>query len=645
MSKCPIDARHADVYNANVKIRNIFYYLLPVLLASIIFVPTKPASSADASWSALPMPQGSGAVVEWAISPNQNGLVYVLTFNTGHSLWRTNDDGNTWQRILQTGDSGLSSIERICLARDGTLYAAGSSGTGPTCLKSTDNGQSFTATTLPAEVDSTAGFAAFDSHRFFFSSFDGERSQVWRTSDGTSFENTAVSAVAFSVMELSPSFSTDNTLLTAGSDGNIYLSTDGGVTFSGLQQSPLSGDISVAFADDYASSKYIYAASRTAGAGIWRLRVGEPLWSRIDAGLPSGTIISGLSISANGAFYASSANQVSASSGGLARKTPDTSWDMVRSGLPAGATLWGLQSRGNKVYSLDTANNRLMTYTDSLVSPVELVSPPSGAPGLGAFSAGTVGGIDLIWQNPGGATTFQWQVSDIADMSVPRFEGTTASETYRLRNLEPGITYFWRVRVASPLAGPWSEVRNFTTALGSPLLLVPAPGATALTLLPPFQWQQAGGATTYELMLSVEANFQTLTAWPMGITGNVWQPKTALIPATAYFWKVRAISPNSFSPWSAVSAFNTAAPAPTTTAPTTTAPPTKTTAPAPSTTPVANTSPTTLPAHTTASAPSASLVKVNSTVPQELILIFIGLGSAAMVVLILVFTALKSRRK
>ncbi len=633
-----------------MKIRNFFPCPL-LVLALITFLPgPEPVSAADAAWSALSMPQ-AGATVDIAVSPNQNGTVFLLAFNSGHALWRTNNDGNTWQRILQTGDSGLISIERICLAGDGTLYIAGSSGTGPTCLKSTDNGQSFNSIALPAEVDSTAGFAAFNNQRFFYTSFDGVWSKIWSTSDGTSFGNTAVSAMPISALELSPDFASDNTLIAGSSDGSVYISTNGGATFSGLLQSPLTGDISLAFAGDFASSRYIYAASRTAGAGIWHLKLGEPLWSRVDTGLPPGTIISGLSISSNGTIFASCANQVNASSGGLVRKTPDTSWNMTRDGLPAGATLWGLESRGNKVYSMDTANNRIVTYTDTLASPVELLSPPAGAPGLGAFSSGTVGGIDLVWSNPGGASGFQWQVSDIADMSVTRFEGSTATETYRLRNLDPGVTYYWRVRATSPLTGPWSSTRNFTAALGSPVLLIPAPGATPSTLLPPFQWQPSAGATSYELMLSTEAGFQTLAFWPMGITGNVWQPKTALLPATAYFWKVRAISLNSFSPWSAVSAFTTAAP------PTTTPPPTQTTAAPPTTTTPAPTTPAAAPitappptlttsASPTLAAPASfERLDASTAAPGWVILIIIVLGGLSVAVLVLNIVAERSRRK
>jgi hypothetical protein len=628
---------------------------LPVLSAAL-FTPVSPVSvsAADAAWSALPMPQPVGNLVDMAVSPSQDGLIYLLTFDNGHILWRTINDGSTWQRILKTGDLSLSAIDRVAVARDGTLYVAGSSSTGPSCVKSTDTGQTFTVVNLPIAVDSSAGFAAFNNQASFYSSYDGTRSRVWRTANGASFANTIVASVALTIIEPSPNFGNDNTLVAAGGDGNVSISTDRGATFSGLQQSPLTGDHYLAFAGDYASNKYIYAASRTPGAGIWRLKVGEPAWNRIDSGLPAGTIISGLSVSGSGVIYAATANQAGASSGGLVRKTPvNPAWDTARNGLPAGAVLWGLYERGNKLYSLDTANNRIMTYTDTLASPVELLSPQTGTPGLGAFSSGTVGGIDLVWRNPGGAAGFQWQVSDIPDISAVRFEGTITTETVRLKGLDPGVTYFWRVRATSPLLGPWSTLRNFTTALGAPVLQAPGVGAVVLLLQPPFQWQVSSGATTYELMLSTASDFHVLAASTTSINGNVWQPKVALTPMTAYFWKVRAIGVNTFSSWSAVSAFTTAAPATSTAPPITTtssAPPT-TTPPAPTTT-AAQLSTTTAPTpaetfshEQTATQSVAEQPIMDTSLPGLVVVILIGMGGLSLAVVLLIIASERSRRK
>lgn len=544
----------------------------------------------------------------------------------------------------------------------------GSSANGPDCLKSTDNGQTFTEFHLPVSIDSTAGFAALNDQSFFFTSFDGSRSRVWRTVNGTTFDSTLISSTPLSILALSPNFATDSTMVAVGADGNVYISTNSGIAFTALQQSPLIGELCLAFSADYSSSKYIYAASTSAGSGIWRMKVGEPAWIRVDAGLPAGTMISGLAVSPSGVIYAASANEVSLSNGGLIRKTAtNLAWETVRDSLQAGITLWGLYNRGNKLYSLDTTNNRIVTYTDTLAAPVELMSPPSAAPGIGTFSSGSVGSIDITWRNPGGAPNFQWQVSDIPDMSVVRFEGTTTAETTRLKGLDPGTTYYWHVRATGPLSGPWSAVQSFTTTLGAPLLMTPAVGTTVKILLPPFQWQQTIGAKSYELMLSTASDFHVLTASVTAISGNVWQPLINLLPSTGYFWKVRAIGINTSSPWSAVSTFTTSAPAtttvpptttlrpsttppPTSTAPQTTSKPATTQPPTPSSLPPVTTQlsfttslPTTqtsTPAQTSTQSVASPVIN-SSTIPGVLVVILIGMGLMSVVVVALI---LKTRK-
>ncbi|APV43520.1 hypothetical protein Dform_00157 [Dehalogenimonas formicexedens] len=617
----------------------MFFFVILTICSPLV---SRPLTAADSAWSSLPMPQSVGAVVDLAVPPGQDGLIYLLAFDNGQKLWRSNNDGGAWQLIYQTGGTGLSAIDRFTVSGNGIVLVAGRTGNGPVYLRSADQGQTFTQFTLPAALDSDSGIAALNERVWFFTSFDGNRSRVWRTSDGVVFESTEISATPLSSLKLSPGFAADNTMIAAGADGNFYLSTDGGVHFSALQQSSLVGEICFAFSADYSVSKYIYAASSTAGSGIWRMKVGEPSWTRIDAGLPGGTMISGIEVSSGGIIYVASGNQVGASNGGLVKRSPfNQSWETARDGLQAGTTLWDLRLRGSRVYSLDTANNRLVAYNDTLASPIELLSPQSGAPGIGTFASGGVGGIDLVWRNPGGASAFQWQVSDSYDMSIIRFEGSATAETARLKNLDPGITYYWRARAAAPSISPWSAVWSFTTVLGTPVLTTPAIGATVQILQPPFQWQPVTGAKTYELMLSSSADFNPVTAYAAGIGGNAWQPPSALLPSTGYFWKVRAIGTNTSSPWSAVSAFTTTAPPATTEPPATTPAPTT----APATTQAAATStPPTTSVKTTAPTQSIAPPVAASTIPGALIGILVGMGCLSGLVVSLVIKTRKQRR-
>ncbi|MEN8614728.1 hypothetical protein ABFB09_05540 [Dehalogenimonas sp. THU2] len=519
---------------------------------------------------------GAGTLVTVVASPTyeSDNTLYLLAFNGVHGVWRTDDDGLTWRKLLGIGDYRILTIDRLITAADGSLFIAATDADGALCLVSTDQGTTFSLIRLPVSIDTTAGFAALDKDNFFFTSFDGDGNiaTIWRTGTGIFFENVATGSVKFNALELSPDFSTDRTLIAAASNGLAYISTDAGVTFSTLPATSLTGSILLTFDPDFGDSNKIYASSTDANTGIYRYKIGDAAWKRIDSGLPAGTLLSDLDVAPNGFIYAPSANNVSTSTGGLARVLTETAaWDLASEGLTDGVTLWGLSRNSHQLWSLDTTNNRIMTYTDTIASAVALTSPPASAPGLGTYyPSGIIGGIDLKWQSVSGATGYEWQMNDSADMTSPLFSGNSTASSIRLSLLEPGVTYHWRVRAVAPVPGPWSEKRSFTTALGGvvavPQLLTPTPGATNLTPLPLFQWQPVGGATGYELLLATDAGFQNITASPANIVGNAWQPPAALTSATTYYWKIRAVSENSFSAWSAVSAFTTAAPA--TTAPT-----------------------------------------------------------------------------
>ncbi|MEL7563183.1 WD40 repeat domain-containing protein [Dehalogenimonas sp. 4OHTPN] len=558
------------------------------------------------------------AVVDLAVSPS-DGAVYLLSFNSSgssHDLWRSADLGASWRHLLGTGDYGLGGIERMAVAGDGTIFIAGPTAAGPVLLESKNSGLSFSAAALPQAVDSTAGFAAADAANLFYASLDSF-ARVWRRTASGGFESAVAGAAAINAIEISPSFDQDRTLVAGASDGNIFLSTDGGASFGALPRPAISGDIYLAFAPDFSTSRRIYSASRDAGAGIWQLTLGESGWSRIDSGLPSGFMVSGLSVSPAGVIYAASANQVTSSAGGLARKSPDyAAWDSARSGLPAGVTLWGMEMSGDVMFSLDTANSVIVTFTDTLAAPVQLVSPPDKAPGLGIFGTGAVGGIDLTWRNPGGAALYEWQVSDRADMSSPRFSGTSPTESIRLSNLDAGAAYYWRVRVTLPLPGPWSAVRSFTAALGGVTLLAPGPGAGGVAQRPVFQWTQTAAATGYQLVIAADAGFTSSPA-EYSIAGNAWQPVTELGAGMTYFWKVRALGPNTFSAWSGTAAFTTAAAA----------------------------TPSQPPPGTTQEPIVTTQVIVQTAVPEWVTYAVIGFGGLTVVLLIVVIATVRSRPK
>jgi len=208
-----------------------------------------------------------------------------------------------------------------------------------------------------------------------------------------------------------------------------------------------------------------------------------------------------------------------------------------------------------------------MTFTDSLTLPVTLTSPPDEAPGIGTVTNDTVKNVRLDWETLGGATEYKWQLDDDTDFStVPAsFEGNTKASSEQLPDLELATTYYWRVRATEPVLSPWSDKWSFTTPMGNeaagPKLISPEAGASEVPLKPVFQWNAVSGAESYELIVSNEASLDNpvilktndyalpTTAWECNIINLTYD--------TTYYWKVRAISSETYSSWSGVGAFTT----------------------------------------------------------------------------------------
>ena len=272
-------------------------------------------------------------------------------------------------------------------------------------------------------------------------------------------------------------------------------------------------------------------------------------------------------VSTDGTLYAANLK----ADGGIERCLNPTyplgpTFEAVTRGLEDGATLFGLWLYDNQLWSIDTQNTRLMTYTDSLTLPITLTSPPDQAPGIG------IKNIRLEWETLRGATEYKWQLDYDTDFStVPTgFEGETKASSARLPELELWTTYYWRVRATEPVLSLWSAKGLFTTRLGTETTIAiiselysPEPGANGVPLRPVFQWSSIVGADSYELLVSTDDSFANPAITKIGayaLPSTAWRCGISLDYDTTYYWKVRAISSDTQSAWSAVGAFTTESP-------------------------------------------------------------------------------------
>ena len=525
------------------------------------------------------------SIVDLAPSPvyHQDNTLFLLTFDSEHSLWRSTNNGATWQRIFTSALTGVDSLDLVELSpRYGNsrqvVYVAGSSNSRSAIWKSTDNGQNFT---LRLTADPSTGaaitintWAVVDDSTLFIGSYDGSKGLVYLTTNGGLSYNTGTIAgsQSFYSLVLSPDYEQDETILIGNSSGWVYQSTDNGASFRSLPtyatSSPLTGAITVAFDPDFSNNHTLYAASATADEGVYRFITGTGTeWESIDSNLPGDATLNQVVVAAEGILY--SAN--SRADGGLERCLEPTYplgpvFETVTRGLSDNATLFGLWRHGHRLWSVDTATTRLMTFDDSLTSPVISTSPADSAAGIGNFINYTVSNTSIDWEPVSGATGYQWQLDYDTDFStVPGgFEGSTNTSSARLPTLEPGATYYWRVRVSQPVYSPWSTEQSFTTSLDTESAVLrlesPEAGAAGVPVKPLFQWSAVTGADKYELLLSADIHFTNPSIIKTGtyaLPATAWQGNISLDYDTTYYWKVRARNVDTYSAWSAVGAFTT----------------------------------------------------------------------------------------
>lgn len=527
-------------------------------------------------------------IVDLAPSPSysQDNTLFLLTFGEGHSLWRTLNNGKTWDRTFASALAEVDSIKLVDLPpqygdNSQIVFLAGESDGKSTVWQSTDNGQSFrrrfthdptTGATIPID-----NWAVVDDTTLFIGSYDGSHGLVYKTTNnGFSYSEAAsAGSQSLNAMALSPNYEQDETILIGNTNGWVYWSDNDGLSFEQLPADvtspPLTDLITVAFDPGFDSNNTVYAASNNAGKGVYRFIIGTSTdWESIDNTLPGSATLNHLIVANDGTLYAAN----SEADGGMERCLNPTyslgpTFETVTRGLSESATLSGLWQSDHRSWSIDTTNIRLLTFNDTLISPVTVTAPDNAASGAGSLINHTIRNISLDWETLEGATSYKWQLDYDTDLSsVPSgFEDTTQASSAHLPTLEPDTTYYWRVRASAPVLSPWSDKWSFTTVLDTEAVTLglesPEAGDSGVSVKPVFQWTNIVGADAYELLVSTDANFANPTIIKKddyALCTTAWQCDLSLDYDTTYYWKVRAINANTHSAWSSVSAFTTESP-------------------------------------------------------------------------------------
>lgn len=192
------------------------------------------------------------------------------------------------------------------------------------------------------------------------------------------------------------------------------------------------------------------------------------------------------------------------------------------------------------------------------ISPPTLLQPPNNATGVSTTPL-------LDWTDVSGATSYRVQV--IQGINTVIDHGNLPSSQYQVLSneaLAPTTSYYWRAAAIAGSDTAWSGYFTFETNISPPpppTLTTPPPNATNVSTTPTFVWQPSSGATSYQLQVALNSNFNNPSINAPGLTSTqyVVTQGQQLANGTGYFWHVRSHNTAGYSDWSTTFSFSTVA--------------------------------------------------------------------------------------
>jgi hypothetical protein len=627
---------------------------------------------------------------------------------TDVSLFYSADGGNTWKKIYDNAGISFSIYKSPAFATDKTIYLMQSDWTisqgtltppyGPATVatngiksnqivKTSDAGLTWTTLNTPGNV-SAKWIAAIDANSY------------WVASPDRGIQNSSSSVYA-SIEGKVPNqiFVFPGMFVCTTKSGEVYLSTDSGVTFNrlgnvnqfitgggqwGAESSssgngfpPITFDVpnKTIYVVDlgshnimkwtvgtdaswqvYLNSSSLPATLQGTAQLLYRFNTGTtsaPVWVVSPTVSASNHPISFFGLGTDGNWYIESNNNFDVSSGTVVQN--NQIWytsdllnitfaplsqtriqDMGGSiGFPyspgqtkdaSGNTLFltGItqgtvdSTTGNIIATTASATSpaspngyvsQVLQFTNTLSAGVKLTSPDGKSPtGTSTTTSnGTFDQVNFSWTavsytNP----KYHFQVAydklftniattaNSANLNTYNSAGTSSQTTsidlnYLQSNgasavpLSPGQTYYWRVRVESPVISKWSDPIMFTTVVTSSTSggidqtgrISPVNGQTSVSVTPAITWGSVPGATGYDFKIATDPAFTNVVDSFTNKSTTVYSPAKALDPNKTYYWEVRALNGTAAGDW-VISAFTTQTVAVPTGAPSTGAPSTGT---------------------------------------------------------------------
>ncbi len=195
------------------------------------------------------------------------------------------------------------------------------------------------------------------------------------------------------------------------------------------------------------------------------------------------------------------------------------------------------------------------TDAEAIAAPV-LIAPADG-------SSFTDGNPVFDWGDVSGATGYAIQISTLNDFSLMIFDQQVSESSFPFSGRALGAgNYYWRVMALDDSSGmsEWSAVFAFSvvrggTAVTPPVLQSPVDKGTTEDTTPDFEWEDAAGATGYQLQAGSSPDFASVS---IDTTVSVSRYAFSADPLGlgSYYWRVRARGGSeTWSEWSSPFSF------------------------------------------------------------------------------------------
>ena len=359
-----------------------------------------------------------------------------------------------------------------------------------------------------------------------------------------------------------------------GGEGRVAYSSDGGATFNLIAEAvPEPGDIHVIPDEEFASNRFIYAAS--GGCQIYRWAIGRSTsWEELN---PGDCLRWHSLAQKGGALYAAYSSGVARTLIPHEEMVTPSDWDSLEVGLVESVAfktgslraitdeaidLWAIDGHG---YDFGAKTGCLWVYSDTFA----LLTPWPTSPAIGelmpcdiCFCQAEI--FCFRWRElPSSEKYDVWIAIDERFISViTKAENITPDDIYSPAWCPPkdlrfvcGKTYYWKVRSCQSTEGEaihsrWSPPMHFTVKTCSsvvhthiaPILKVPENGSSDVSPSPGFSWIGFSDTTKYEFILSRDSDLTQIVV-KEDVPTSAYQCSGKLDWGTTYFWQVKALEP------------------------------------------------------------------------------------------------------